>query len=293
MPYRRRYRRRGRRTYRRRRNSKMSVYTRKSARAQSRQIYKNQKQITSLQTKMKDTYTREFYMLTGSNTEVVKPGVVYPLIKPNDWERIFNSQPDTGYLGHATHARLGNIQIRGQMSVEQGTSVVSCDVFLLQAHKTTAAVVRDNLGASWENLMQKSLTTNQATWDGYYFTYFGTAFEEGPYGLRLNPDAFRVRAHRRFMLGDVPYSRTAVEDAPTVTNIKDANKTFMFNINHPIRIKNPLGQNTAGNGLSWKTLNVDQIKADQQLYLAVFVNAVEGTEVFLNWNSTFSVKVPN
>lgn len=293
MPYRRRYSRRGRRFGRRRRkNSKLTVYTRKSARSQARQIYKNQTQITAIAHKLKDTYTREFYELTGAEDNMVKPGAVFPLIKPVDWARIFNTQPEGGYLGHSTHARLGNIQIRGQMSIDGGDSVVSCDVFVLQAQKTTAGVVRDNLGASWENLMQKSMATNDAVWNNYYFNWYGSAALEGPYGLRLNPEAFKIRGHRRFMLSNTAESGTAIAPGAPVTNIKDANKPFMFNLNHPIKIKNPLGANTTGAGLTWKTLTVDQIKSDQQLYLACFVNAVEGTEVFLNWNATFSVKVP-
>lgn len=292
MPYRRSYKRRGRYGGRRRnKNRKVSVYTRKGARSQAKQIWRNQSQISAMQSKMKETYTRNFYELTGAKAQTVKPGVVFPLIKPDGWDRIFSTQlrPTTAT---STHCRVGNIKIRGIMQIEAGDAVVSCDVYVLQLKEATAAVTRDNLGASLENLMQTGTTSGMAVWNNYYFTNFGNANLEGPTGNMLNPDAFKVRGHRRFMIGDVPYSEVASE-ATAVTNLRDANKQFEFNLSHPIKLKNPLGANQTGTALSWKTLTVDQIAPHKQLYLAVFVNAVEGTQVFLNWNSVITTFEPS
>lgn len=294
MGYRRRsYRRRGRRFGRRRRkNSKLSVYTKKGSRSQSRQIWKNQSQITALQSKMRETYTRRFYRLTGAKSDMVKPGATYPLIQPNNWEKIFNTQPTSANgPGISTHARINSIDIQGVMQIEEGTGVVSCDVFVLQLQEATAAVTRDNLQADLSGLMQLTTTGSDAIWDNYYLSWYGSGVIEGPTGLKLNPDAFKVRAHRRFMLGDVAYTDVAA-DANYVTNIKDANKPFHFKLRHPIKLQNPLGQSTTGTGLSWKTLDTDQIAAHKQLYLVFFVNAVEGTEVFMNFNATISVNEP-
>lgn len=292
MPYRRRYRRTSRRTGRRRRkNTKLSLYTRKSARSQSRQIWRNQTQITALQSKIRDTYTRRFYELTGTNHSVVKPGAVFPLITPNNWSGIFNTQPvSANGPGISTHCRLNTVDIQGAMSIEEGTGVVSCDVFVLQLQPPTSAVTVDNLHTDLGLLMEKT-TTGIGTWKDYYYSWYGSGSLEGPYGLRLNPDAFKIRAHRKFMLGNVPFSEVAA-DASYVTNLRDANKKFSMKLRHPIKLQNPLGQSTTGTGLSWKTMDVDQIPADKQLFLAVFVNAVEGTEVFLNFNATISANEP-
>lgn len=292
MPYRRRYRRGGRRTGRRRRkNTKLQVYTRKSARSQAKQIWTNSSQLAALKSKMRETYTRRFYELNGSNAAVTKPGAVFPLITPNNWTAIFNTQPvSANGPGISTHCRVNSLDIQGTMSIEEGTSVVTCDVYVLQLQEATSAVTRDNLNSNLSLLMEKT-TVGTGTWKDYYYSWAGTAALEGPYGLRLNPDAFKVRGHRRFQLGDVPYSEVAA-DATSVTNLRDGNKKFSFKLRHPIKLQNPLGKSTTGTGLSWRTIDVDQIPAHKQLFLACFVNAVEGTEVFLNWNCTLSTNEP-
>ena len=299
MPYRRRYGRYGRRShYRRRmgarRNKKISLYTRRGAKSQARQIWRNQSQISGLQSKMKEAYTRQFYEMTGNATSLNLPGQVWPLIVPSNFARIFSTQPTSANgPGTPIHARLNNLKVRIQMGVELGTTVTSFDVYILQLHEKTAAVTRNNLGASLENLMQTDTAGTAAVWSNYYFTDFGNAHLEGPYGNMLNPDAFKIRAHRRFMMGDVPYSQADDDDNVYVHNIKDANKQIEFTIPHPIKLMNPLGANTSLTGLSWKSLTVDQIAPHKQLYLAIFSNGKEGTTTFVNWNSCISVNVPN
>lgn len=294
MPYRRFRKRRGRRYGRRRRNRKVSVYTRKGSRSQAKQIWRNQSQISGLQRRVKDTYTREFYELTGASTSMDLPGSCWPLIKPDSFSRLFSTQPSSALtVGATNHCKVNSIKVRCHFGVELGTTVSSVDVYILQLHEKTAAVTANNLGSGLEHLMDTNTAGTDATWTGYYFTDFGNAALEGPYGNFLNPDAFKVRAHRRFMLGDVPWSQADDDDNVYVHNIKDANKQVEFNLTHPIKLANPLGQNTAGTGLSWKTLTLDQIAPHKQLYLAVFTNNKEGTTMFMNWNAVISVNVPN
>lgn len=296
MPYRRYGRRFGRRNYRRRRgrNRKVSVYTRKGARSQAKQIWRNQSQITGLQSKIKDTYTREFYQMTGNATTMNLPGQVWPLIVPSNFQRIFSTQPTSNNgPGTPIHAKLNSIKLRLHMGVELGTTVTSFDVYVLQLVEKTSAVTRQNLGSSLENLMQTDTAGTAATWSDFYFADFGNSLLEGPYGNMLNPEAFKIRAHRRFMMGDVPYSQADDDDNVYVHNIKDANKQIEFSLSHPIKLMNPLGANTQQTGLSWKSLTVDQIAPHKQLYLAVFSNGKEGTTTFLNWNACISVNVPN
>lgn len=293
MPYRRYRKRRGRRYGRRRRNRKVSVYTKKGSRSQARQIWRNQSQISGLQRKIKDTYTREFYELTGNASSMNLPGQVWPLIVPNNWTRLFSTQPTSANgPGISTHCKLNSIKVRVYMAVELGTTVTSCDFYVLQLPEKTAAVTRDNLGAGLENLMQTNTAGTEAVWSSYYFNDFGNALLQGPFGNMLNPEAFKVRAHRRFMIGDVPYSQADDDDNVYVHNIKDGNKQFEFNLRHPIKLANPLGQSTAGTGLSWRTIDIDQIAPHKQLYLACFVNTKEGETIFCNWNACISVNVP-
>lgn len=284
-------RRRGRR-YGRRRNRKVSVYTRKGSKSQAKQIWKNQSQITALQTKVKEASTRNFYGLTMADGVITDPGKVYPLINPVGWERLFNTQPTGVASFHSTHGRVGNIHIRGTMSIEEGTTVNSVDIYVLQAKEAAAAVTVQNIGFNGENLMQKTLT-GDLTWNKYYYFSYGTAGFEGDYGPIMNPAAFKIRAHRSFQIGNVAHSSSVVGEEVPVTNIRDANKKFDIKLSHPIKLKNPLGQNTVGTALSWHDITTSQIDPTKQLFLAVFVNAVEGSEVFFNAHATFSVTEPN
>lgn len=281
------------RNNRRRRNTKVSVYTRKGSRSQARQIWKNQSQITSLRSKVKDASTRNFYGLTMADGVIVDPGKVYPLINPSGWERLFNTQPTGVASFHSTHCRMGNIRIRGTMSIEEGTQVNSVDIYVLQCKEDTAAVTVQNIGDSGENLMQKSATTGNLEWNKYYYFSYSSAALEGAYSPIMNPAAFKIRAHRSFQISDAAHTVPAIEDAVAVTNIGDANKRFDISLTHPIKLKNPLGQNTSGTALSWHDMNASQIDPTKQLFLAIFVNAVEGSEVFFNAHATISVTEPN
>lgn len=292
MPFNRSYKRRRGRNNRRQRNTKVSTYTKRSSRSQASQIWRNQSQINTLRTKVKDASTRNFYGLTMADGVITDPGKVYPLINPSGWERIFNTQPTGVASFHSTHCRMGNIHIRGTMSIEEGTQVNSVDIYVLQCKEDTAAVTVQNIGDSGENLMQKSATTGNLEWNKYYYFSYSSAALEGAYSPIMNPAAFKVRAHRTFQLGDVTYSGAAVDIEP-VHNIGDANKRFDIKLSHPIKLKNPLGQNTSGTALSWHDMNASQIDPTKQLFLAIYVNAVEGSEVFFNAHATFSVTEPN
>lgn len=284
MPYRRSYRRRGRR---RRRNSKARVYSKKGARSQARQIWKNQTQITALQSKMRDTYTVNYYGMEGTSATVIYPGYITPLIVPATWDPIFNADPLSS--DSATHCRLSTIDIKGLVQMEDGSSVVQCDLFVLQLQKNTAGVTRQNLGSDGGDLMEKT-TLGDAKWNKKYLYNTGNASVEGRRGTIMNPKAFKIRAHRSFQIGNFAYSDLGANEE--VTDIKDANKPFHIKLSHPIKLANPLGENLTGQDLSWRSIIVDQIDADKQLFLFLACNAVEGTKLFIDWNATFRVNEP-
>lgn len=288
MPFYRNRKFRGRRYNRRRRNNKVSVYSRKGARSQSRQIWKNQSQITGLQRKIKQTYTTNYYSHEGHRSNFSYPGYVEALIKPSTWKPIFNSDPLAS--DSATHARMNSIDIKGLIQVEEGTGVVQCDVYLLQAQPNVAAILRQNLGQDWEDLELKT-TLGDGKWNNKYYYNTGNSAEEGRRGTMLNPKAFKIRGHRSFQIGNV--AETGVADPTQVTNIGDANKRFHFKIRHPIKLENPLGENLTGQDLSWRSIIDSQIQAHKQLFLFCSCNAVLGTELHCDWNMVVSMNEPN
>lgn len=291
MPGRRTYRRRRHRNLRRRRkNTKLSVYTRKGARSQSRQIWKNQTQITALRAKVKQTYTRNFYSAGVSFPSIVYPGSIAPLVDPGSWQGVFSTQAG-GQHSYENHARLGHCHIRGMVQVETGTAVSSVDIYVLQLPKATAQQTRAQLGELLVNLTQVNID-GQGTWNNRYYYNYGTATLEGRRGTMMNPRAFKIRAHRRFLVGDEAFTTVAGEGT-SVTNIKDSNKPFDIKLTHPIKLEIPVGTLPDGTARSWKTMSATDIPDHQQLYLFISANSVEGTQLFCNFNYIWSVSEPN
>lgn len=288
MPYYRNRKFRGRGNNRRRRNKKASVYSRKGGKAQSRQIWKNQTQITALQNKIKETYTTNYYGMSGHIAAATYPGYIAPLIVPADWDPIFNSDPLSS--DSSTHGRLGSIDIRGLVQIETGDQVVQCDLFVLQLQPDTAPVTRQNLGSDGTDLIQTT-TLGDGKWNKKYYYNTGGASLEGRRGTIMNPKAFKIRAQRSFQLGQ--YTLTEPAGAGTdVTDLHNANKPFSIKLSHPIKLANPLGENLTGQDLSWRSMIVDQIAAHKQLFIYLSVNATEGTQVYMDWNATFRVSEP-
>lgn len=288
MPYRRSYRRGGKYNDSRKRNKRSSVYSRKGGRAQSRQIWKNQSQISALQNKIKDTYTTNFYGFSGHAPAVTYPGYISPLIVPASWDPLFNSDPLSS--DSSTHARMSSIDIKGLIQIEEGDAVVQVDLFVLQLQPDTAPVTRQNLGSDGSDIIEKTVL-GDGKWNKKYYYNTGNSTLEGRRGTIMNPKAFKIRAHRHFQLSNYVQSE-AVGEGTLSTNVKDANKYFHIKLNHPIKLANPLGENLTGQDLSWRSMIVDQIAAHKQLFLYMAVNAVEGTEVYIDWNAVYRMAEP-
>lgn len=289
MPTGRSYKRRGRGNNRRRKNNKLSIYTKKGAKSQATQIWKNQKQITALTNKLKDTYSRYFYSQTGFSRVITYPGIVFPLVNPTSMAPCFNSAHAKLYKNHC---KFNYMDIKGLIQIEQGDSVVMCDLFILQLKKETAEQVRTDLGDNLADLSNVYASTGQGKWNGRYYFNSGNAVLEGRRGTMMNPDAFNIRAHRSFIIGDKADSGTALDPGEDVSNIENANKPFSIRLNHPIKLDVAVGQDQGGAAHTWKNLTVDEVEPGKQLYMFLSCNAVEGTELFMDWNMIVSVNEP-
>lgn len=290
MPADRGYKRRGRRNNRRRRNNKVSVYTKKSAKAQATQIWKNQKQITALQNKMKDTYSRYFYNMASHSSVVTYPGIVFPLVDPSALASCFNTPWAKTY---DNHCRFNYIDLKGIVQIEAGDSVVMVDLFVLQLKKGTAEQTRQDLQDNLSGLVDTFVSSGNGKWNGKYYYNTGNAGLEGRRGTMMNPDAFNIRAHRSFLVGDKAESGTILTPGEDVDNIGDANKPFHIRINHPVKLEVAVGQDQGGTEHTWKKLTVGEVEPAKQLYLFVSCNAVEGTRLFVDWNALVSVNEPS
>lgn len=282
------YKRRGRRNNGRRKNKKVSIYTKKGARSQATQIWKNQKQITALRNQIKQTYSRYFYSSKGHSAAVTYPGIVFPLVDPTQMAACFNSPWAKSYKNHC---KFNYMDLKGIIQIEAGDAVVMVDLYVLQLKKDTAEQVRYDLTDNLAGLVETFIDGN-GKWNGRYYYNTGNAALEGRRGTMMNPDAFNIRAHRQFIVGDKATSGTAITPGEDVDNIGDANKAFSIRLNHPIKLDVAVGQDQAGSTHTWKKLTVNEVEPEKQLYLFVSCNAVEGTRLFVDWNMITSVNEP-
>jgi len=281
-----------RRNYGRRRgkkNTKLSLYTRKGAKSQARQIWKNQKQITALSRQLSQSYSRYFYSTTGHSSTVTYPGIVFPLVSPATMAPCFNSPYVRTY---GSHCKYNFMDIKGLVQIQGGDSVVMVDIYVLQLNKQTAEQTRTDLTDDLSDLTTLFSASGQGKWNGRYYYNTGNALLEGRRGTMMNPDAFNIRAHRSFMVGDKAESGTALDPGEDVDNIKDANKPFSIRIPHPIKLEVAVGQDQGGAAHTWKNLQTAEVEPMKQLYMFVSCNAVEGTELFVDWNMITSVNEP-
>ena len=292
MPFmrRRNFKRRGKRDNRRRRNNKLTLYTRKGAKSQARQIWKNQSQITSLQRRIKETYSTNYYTMSGANREVVYPGYIFPLIDPGSLFPIFNAQAG-GANSYASHAQMNWIDFRGIVQVETGDAVVHVDIFLMRMRPEVAEQVKADLGPLLNNITQRNtLPPFDGTYNNKFYHNQGTANLEGRQFTMMNPRAFEVLQKRSFLVGDKPFTDAASAE---VTNIKDANKPFHMRIPYRIKLDNPVGSLPGGTTQSWKTMAATEVPSHKQLFCFVSCNAVEGTKLFVDWTTVQCINEPN
>jgi len=191
------------------------------------------------------------------------------------------------------HCKFNRMDLKGLIQIEGGDSVVLVDIFILQLKKDTATQTRADLGDDLSGLTDVYETTGQGKWNNRYYYNTGNAVLEGRRGTMVNPDAFTVKQHRQFMVGDNAESGSALAPSTKVTNIKDGNKPFSFKFNHPIKLDVAVGTDMAGATASWKNLTDQEIEPNKQLYMWVSCNAVEGTELFLDYNMITSVNEPS
>jgi len=293
MPYRRYFGRRRRRNNRGRRNTKLSLYTRKGAKSQAKQIWKNQTQITTLQKRIKQTYTTNYYTMSGHKSDVVYPGYIFPIIDPGSLQPIFNGQAG-GANSYGPHAKLNWLDLKGIVQIEAGDSIVSVDLFLMRMRPNVAEQVKADLGPLLNNITQvNTLPPFNGTYNGTMYHNAGNAALEGRQFTMMNPKAFEILQKRSFIMGDVPYSTAGVPDVQAVTNVKDPNKPFHMRIPYPIKLENPVGVLPGGSTQSWKTMAATEVPSHKQLFLYASVNAVEGTQVFVDWTVVASINEPN
>ncbi len=231
--------------------------------------------------------------MSGQNRAVVYPGYIFPLIDPGSLFPIFNSQVG-GANSYASHAKMNWIDFRGIVQIEEGSQVVSVDVFLMRMRPEVAEQVKADLGPLLNNITQvNTLPPFDGTYNNKFYHNKGSADLEGRQFTMMNPKAFEVLQKRSFLVGDVAFTSTATTEEPTVSNIENSNKPFHMRIPYPIKLDNPVGSLPGGTTQSWKTMAATEVPSHKQLFCFISCNAIEGTQLFVDWTTVQSINEPN
>lgn len=206
----------------------------------------------------------------------------YPLVTPNVWENVFQSN---FRANNTDRAYLKQFDIMANITVEaSGIATFSplhyC-MFVVsirkQAQMQTIARLGPSLATMSENL-------------DYKLTEIGDTV--GAAQWQLNPAIYKIHAQRRGMVGNYPFE-DASADAVGVTNIKDANKNHRVKVNnHKPTLKRTYGVDLVGAPKEWKDLTVNDVNVSDQLFIIFFNNATVDQGVNLAWSCQINLQVP-
>lgn len=256
---------------------------RKSTGRMSKVDKKQQLQINKL---LKQQYRWAQYKL-GYATDDAPINGCAPVITPNLWNPIFAANARSA---NTDRAFLKKIRFMFNITPSNsGLLTVSpfhyC-IFIFSIRREFALQTQQRLTPSFS-----TLTENQ---DFIQHTLGATI---GSAQWQLNPTMYKVHAIRRGMVGNfaneglIQAPGTSVEAAAQVSNITDANKNHIVKINHNRRIQRGVGQ-VGSNQQEWKDMTVNDINAEDQLYVGFFNNAAVDQTVAFHWSAQIMLKVP-
>ena len=258
---------------------KTTIYARKGANAQARQIATLSKTVRSLDTKMKEQFCHNYYCSNGS-MNVGGNAYVTPLIEPSQWTRTFQA---TNLTDNADFCWLSNMKVRVWAQIELGTQVASCLAAIISLKEPNAAQTWHRTG----NMQGSTIYGSNAT-NGEFVYASPIGLLEGSAMYKINPELFNIHSIRRFKVGDVPFTQ-AGENATYVTNIKDANKEFVLDAKIG-RTKLVQGYQPGETTEGWKSIvHSTGIDRHTQRYLLFLANMDDGDEVALRWQMDVKV----
>lgn len=254
---------------------KASIYGRKGASAQARQIYTLSKTVRSLDTKMKEQYCSNVYCYSGS-ADVNDHASTVPLIAPQVWDATFQN---TNMRRNAEMCYLSNMKVRCWAQIENvgDHQVISCMAAIVSLKEPRS----DQTYHRTNNMNGNQLVGSGAVNGKFVYTAnIGTL--EGRALFKFNPELFEIHSARYFKVGNV--AQTAAAEPVFVTNIEDSNREFTLDAKVG-RMKLQQGYRPAdGTSVGWKALtSATGVERHKQRYLILLTNAKEGNTVAWRW----------
>lgn len=280
-----RYNRRRRFRYRRRRRtpSKATIYSRKSARSQAKQIYSLSRAIRRHDIKLKDRAQYVQYKVTfGSNgiTHGFTPSsewqpVIKKMISPNgNWTPVFQTPTLAGNdKSNKFRGRSIGAEHLFQMENPTGTEgdPVTCTLFCVTLRKEAAQQFMNDTSQG------TILIPNQ------HYTITSLGVLQGAGMIFLNKGIFKIRYCKRFIIS----ANIDFEADQKVTNVRDGNLRIYHKLSYPNVIKSTNGVK------GYKQLNESEIEDTDQVFYYLFHNAYEAQAIAWHMNAIITGRQTN
>ncbi len=274
---------------RRRKVSKVSAFASKGASSQARQIWKLQKQVTSIKNRVKDVTQYRQYSFPLSFTEGGSAEPTYAcfnLVQPDQWTPVFQAPSNQATLApNKFRGRSVGIETMiqiGDPSVNQAP--VTGTVFLCSLRKEVA-----------KQFVER--TANGTTMsEGVDYTIASMGLVQGSGMAMLNKGTFKIHYVRRFMVGGKTNFETDYDEhdtAPT-TNLRDNNVRLYTRHRYQNVIKSdgPDSRTTTTTG-GFRDITIDTLEPTDQLYMFIFSNAIDLQTLSVHVNCIFTGRTSN
>lgn len=241
---------------------------------QKRQIMNLQRQVTSINRKVKDVYqyTKFDQPITVVNllppivrsTEDTEAFNVFPLVAPNSWQEIFSTNET---VIQQKECLVTNVNISAWFTPKNSLTPLSqkwVTVWLVSLKKEAAAQTLNQTNNLTTTENNNGLNAQKQ--GEFYFT----RNSNGPFSSMplLNPKVFKIHQHRRFSIGNIMQDEEGDEDV-AVVDYRLSNKRIQMNQ----RLNTTIATQTGIHGVAetWKDLNQFQVEQTDRLYIITHV----------------------
>ena len=241
---------------------------------QKRQIMNLQRQVTSINRKVKDVYqyTKFDQPITVVNllppivrsTEDTEAFNVFPLMEPNSWQEIFSTNET---VIQQKECLVTNVNISAWFTPKNSLTPLSqkwVTVWLVSLKKEAAAQTLNQTNNLTTTENDNGLNAQKQ--GEFYFT----RNSNGPFSSMplLNPKVFKIHQHRRFTIGNIMQDEQGDEDV-AVVDYRLSNKRIQMNQ----RLNTTIATQTGIHGVAetWKDLNQFQVEQTDRLYIITHV----------------------
>ncbi len=296
MPY-------GRRNYRRKNKKYMSkahIKSKTGAKSQANQIVRLQRQIKTINSKVNDTtqYVQYLQQLTDGDSPITLTNgrmTCLPLVEPDKWERLFQSD---GRTDNSNKFRGRSLGLQAQFvlgNTEEPSPPLPVFMYVVSLRKERGQEFLNDLGEWTADEKSTGKLWPVSGSESFINKYYSrTTVEEGTLFnmnslIFLNKGVFKIHMFKRFFIGNQLNwaNASATEGNYPSTNIKDANKMVYYKQQFSNLITPGTGQ--------WKDMSLEDLATKDNLFCLIHYDKPTALEADLtvSMSTLFTGKVVN